>query len=154
KTVLSCWSDDQSENGAAVLSKWDASTGKEAWSHPANFRGTVPMHIRGNEAILGGGCNVLAQVDLDKAVVTRTWRGPKAAVTAVRADARGRLYSAGQDGLVHVWEKDQVVRSIQAHAEPIFALVLDAKETRLYTASADKTVKVWDLETGKLAQAL
>ena len=154
KTVLSCWSETASDAGAGMFSMWDATTGKEAWTRPASFRDAVPIHVRAKSALMGGGCNMLAQVDLDKGAVTRTWGGPKAAVSAVRADARGRLYSAGHDGLVHIWEKDQIVRSIQAHAEPILAITLDAKETRLFTASADKTVKVWDVETGKLEQTL
>ena len=46
------------------------------------------------------------------------------------------------------------MRSIPAHAEPILAMALHPKETHLFTASGDKTVKIWDVAAGKLHQTL
>lgn len=154
KTVLSCWSDSASETGVSIISQWDAVAGKEQWSAAGNYRGTVPIRILGQQALIGGGCNVLTQWDLAKGTVERSWGGHKAAISAVSAGAEGRLYSAGQDGFVHVWDKGQIVRSHAAHAEPIVAMTLNQAQTRLYTASGDKTVKVWNTATGKLEQTL
>ena len=157
KTVVSVWAHTDSEAGAAAVSVWDALAGKEPWSRAEIYHGSVPIRVRGQTALIGGGCNVLTRWDVAKGVhgtIERTWGGPKAPIAAVAADRKGRLFSAGQDGFVHFWEKDEIVRTIAAHAEPILAIALNAKETQLFTASADKTVKVWDVESGKLAQTL
>ena len=137
----------------AILSLWDAAAGKEVWSRPQLSRRRADPRARP------------ASPDrrwLQRPGPVGTWQGdhrthlgrPQAPVDTIRADAKGRLYAAGQDGYVHVWEKDQIVRSIPAHAEPIFAIALNPQETQLFTASGDKTVKVWDLATGKLHQTL
>lgn len=112
------------------------------------------MRIHGSQGLVGGGGNVLTLWDLAKGTVERTWGGHKAPVTAVRVDRMGRLYSADQDGFVHVWEQGQIVRSIAAHTEPILAMTLNANETQLFTASGDRTVKVWEVTTGKRLQVL
>jgi len=46
------------------------------------------------------------------------------------------------------WLTAECVRSFKAHDAPILAMAIDQTSTLLATASADSTVKVWDLHKG------
>ncbi|KAG0226915.1 protein with putative role during mitosis [Actinomortierella wolfii] len=70
-----------------------------------------------------------------------------------------RFFSAGSDGTIKVWDwrkggeglseaEDEaacLVATIPDHHAKVYGLVVD--QGRLYSASSDKTVKVWDVET-------
>ena len=65
----------------------------------------------------------------------------------------GRLLATGEGdlaygspGRVRLWHLDGYARAtFEGHTEPIFALAFSADGTRLFSASQDKTVKVWDV---------
>jgi WD40 repeat protein len=72
---------------------------------------------------------------------------PKAIRQAVFSAKGDVVVAAGDEGTVKVWNAatGAEVKSIAAHKEAVVGLGLSADGTRLVTASADKSVKVWSL---------
>ena len=62
--------------------------------------------------------------------------------------------SGSSDCQIKVWNATtgECVRTLIGHDALVRALALDPATGRLVSASYDKTVKVWDLRTGRLVQ--
>jgi WD40 repeat protein len=84
-------------------------------------------------------------------------------VDCVAFDDTGNLLATGcHDGILRIWDiaKGMPVKTINAHVQttpqqvqnPIYAVVWAADHKQVFTASYDKTVKLWDVTTGKLAR--
>src|SRR5205823_6925281 len=55
------------------------------------------------------------------------------------------LLSAGGDGLVKTWAVPAIAPRSLTHAEAVLAAVASADGKKLFTGSADKIVRAWDL---------
>ncbi len=62
-----------------------------------------------------------------------------------------RAFSVGDDRFLRIWEPKtgKELKAIEAHGASITKLALSADLTKAMTASADKSVKVWNLAEGK-----
>lgn len=78
-----------------------------------------------------------------------TLRGHQDVVWCMTA-YRGRLYSAGSDKLIKVWNVDQLAKgcmdNFAGHTDRIHAMV--RKGNKLYTGGADTSIRCWDTEKG------
>ncbi|XP_025115134.1 E3 ubiquitin-protein ligase TRAF7-like isoform X2 [Pomacea canaliculata] len=78
-----------------------------------------------------------------------TLRGHQDAVWCLCA-FRGRLFSAGGDCVIKVWNLDQLAKgcvgSFHGHTDRI--LCMAKYGSKLFTAGADYTIRCWDTETG------
>lgn len=77
---------------------------------------------------------------------------------AIVLPGRGRILSAGGEGLLRLWNltDGQPVGSIRAHTGAIRAVGASADEKRLVSVGMDKVARVWDLSSlpgGKMAGA-
>ena len=68
------------------------------------------------------------------------------ALVSVGADAKAFLYD-GKTG-----ESKGALNADNGHKGSIFAVAWDKASSKLVTASADQTVKLWDVEVGKVVQ--
>jgi WD40 repeat protein len=63
--------------------------------------------------------------------------------------AKGFLYSAHMDGSIKVWDtrrrEPQLLKEVKAHLKPALCLAYLQSANQLYTGSADKTIRVFDL---------
>src|SRR5205085_185873 len=71
---------------------------------------------------------------------------------ALLADDKS-VVSAGADHAIHVWTP-AAARIFAGHAGPIFQVAAHPKGAQVYTASADKTVKAFDVNSGNVLQTL
>lgn len=132
------------------LSFWDIGQNKEVWAKKAPLRDTPAIFLEpdGQHALIGGGANPLTRWELATGKLLRVWGGHKGAISALAFDSKGGLVSAGQDRFLiqRSGEKDKVW---WGHGGPITALALASDSKQVLTASADKTLKLWDLAQGQ-----
>jgi len=62
---------------------------------------------------------------------------------------QSRLFSAGADGLVKVWDTETFVlaKTMEAHNGHVMSIDFNTKLTRFATAGADRDLKIWDMDT-------
>ncbi|HLW68091.1 MAG TPA: c-type cytochrome domain-containing protein [Gemmataceae bacterium] len=79
-------------------------------------------------------------------------------VYAVAVKADGKVgYSAGDDKQLRTWNAvadGKQVKAIGGHGDAILKLVAHPKQPLLITASADKTVRVWNADSGAAVRTL
>lgn len=74
-------------------------------------------------------------------------------------EQRGLLASAGVDRLVRLWDprapaKSSCTAKLQGHTNAVTAIQPDVDGDQLYSASLDKSMKVWDLATRRCTETL
>jgi WD40 repeat protein len=137
-------------NGTVTL--WNAVTGRQQRSVAAHAAG---FGVHGLAYSADG--RHLATASLDKTVKVwdaatgerlGTLQGHVGYVwsAAFDPDDPNRLASCGMDGSVRIWDVAQgtVVQHLPAHPGSAFAVVFSKDGSRLFSAGADKTIKVWN----------
>ena len=78
--------------------------------------------------------------------------GVPAGCLAFSTDSR-LIAAGGVDGSVTIWDlaTGQLHRRFQGHTEWVRSIKFSPDSTRLYSASRDKTVKVWQVSNAELA---
>ena len=75
---------------------------------------------------------------------------------AVKADSKVG-YSVGEDKQLRVWNavaEGKQVRAVGGHSDAVLRLVAHPKQPLLVSASADKTVRVWNADSGAAVRTL
>jgi len=79
-------------------------------------------------------------------------KGHERSITCVKYNYDGDLlFSASKDSIPSVWraESGERLGTFEGHKGAVWDLDSDRFSTRLVTASADTTARLWDLETGE-----
>ncbi|KAK2642967.1 hypothetical protein Ddye_024730 [Dipteronia dyeriana] len=85
--------------------------------------------------------------------------GPVGQVNAI-AVCNGLLFAGSHDGVISAWRGSsdvngfQLVASLEAHGGPVLSLSVQLERKRLFSSSADGTIKVWDLNNLQCIQTL
>lgn len=76
-------------------------------------------------------------------------RRHRSGVNALQVDYHlDRLYSAGRDSIVRIYEHEQYYQSMEHHTDWVNDIVLCCNGRNLISASSDTTVKVWNAHRG------
>ncbi len=96
-----------------------------------------------------GGDGAVVRWDPAAARETARWAAHARGVWCLAA-AGDQLLSGGRDGLVHVWNPTDGARvhTLRGHARWVWQLAVQG-DGRLLSASADDTVRLWDLERAR-----
>lgn len=77
---------------------------------------------------------------------------PSSKVLALAFSPDGKLLAAGdRDGIVHIIDVElgQVVRKLKQHVEFVYALTFDVDSGHLISTGKDRSLRVWNAETGE-----
>ncbi|KAJ3343638.1 protein with putative role during mitosis [Gonapodya sp. JEL0774] len=148
-----------------------------AWRTVSDHRAGVTSLAYTPGVLYAGAYDGTTKVfDAESGALMRSFRGHHLSVWALAVEpGGGRLFSAGSDGTIKVWDMsggdsdaddgwedgvaaavsaagmDDVsngqgggcLRTLREHTGKVYSLI--TMEDRLYSASSDKTIKVWDL---------
>jgi WD40 repeat protein len=112
----------------------------------------IKFNPNGRNLASGGDDKILHLWDIKTATKIGDFQGEKQPIKAITFIKNGDyLVTGNSKGLIEIWDRatQKISQSFLGHNQAINALVWD-QEGKLLTASADKTVKRWDLETGTI----
>ncbi len=114
--------------------------------------------------LAAGGYQAVRLLDAATGNVVRTLTGPADQVLSLAWSADGKRLAAGggvpgaigevclwEGGSPEVWTRPRVLRE---HTDAIFAVALRPGAQEMATVSPDRTVRIWDLATGKVTRLL
>jgi WD40 repeat protein len=131
---------------ADLVKVWDATTGKELFSKPANW--PVGLAISPDARLLAAGTRDRQVVVWDMATGNeRKLRGHRGDVVCLAFSPDGqRLASAASEDVIKIWDvaTGQEVQTLRGHRGFMRAVVFSPDGRLLASASDDGTVKVWD----------
>jgi WD40 repeat protein len=79
--------------------------------------------------------------------------GPSRNLSAIAVGPDGRIYAAGHDHLIRVWDGDgQPVALLEGHRAPVEGLAVSNDGKRLASSSMDSVCRIWDVPSGVTIQ--
>lgn len=93
---------------------------------------------------------MLREFSADLKTLHRQWHAHADAANAIAPLPGGRLMTGGRDARLKVWtlsDVPELSENIPAHNYAVYRIRVFAEQGIFITASRDKTVKIWDLET-------
>src|SRR5262249_9184755 len=94
--------------------------------------------------------------DVEKKQKISVWRGHKDAVRALAYTKDARWLAAGgglpaMSGEIRLWDTaaGREIRVLGEHTDNVTAISFNPDGTKLASASADRTVRIWDVAAGK-----
>ena len=130
---------------------WDGFSGrsKNVFDKHGNSVLCVAQLPETNFLVTGSGDKTLISWTADTADVVFRFVGHTDSVQTVAALNPLQFASSGNDGMVIVWDNQDgsAVFQFQAHEAFVYSMCWSSAALRLYTASEDRTVCVWQLDT-------
>lgn len=152
RTAISC-----SHNQGIKL--WDVETGELI----NTLEGFNPMAIALQGRILAssGGPSAIKLWDLITGNLRNTLEVPAVAGGGIRALALSRdgwilAHAMSGNGSILVWDlrNQEVLYTLEGHADGVNALAISPNGQMLVSTGGDRSMKLWDLRTGKLAHSV
>ena len=112
---------------------------------------TLAFSPDGETIATGDGENQIKLWDANLGEAIKTLKGHREPVSCLLYDKKGRLISAGWDKEIRIWEGGKS-KVLKGHHSEITALEISGD--RLFSASEDGTVRIWDLARQKEVEVL
>lgn len=130
---------------------WDASSGENQFIYRGhNYWVRTLTWSPNGKALASGSWHEIQVWDWATGRKHFTYRGHNSWVRTVAWSPQGmRLASAGEDGIVHIWEplnKGHLVATYDSHNDLVQAVLWSPDGNRLASTSKDKTLHIWDVE--------
>ena len=157
-SVLANATDPQVVTGSmdSTVRTWDLAAGKVRTVLTHHKKGVRALAGHAREfAFVSAGADALKRWALPDCTLVHGYaeHAPGRIVNALALNADGVLAAGGDDGSLQLWDygTGHCFQSAQSRAQPgsldaeagIFAAAFDATGSRLVTAEADKTIKIW-----------
>jgi WD40 repeat protein len=145
-----------------TLKVWDLETGRELHTltgHSGGISG-VAMSVDGRRAVSASHDHTLKVWDLETGCELRTLTGHSGVVNSVAVSADGRRCLSASGKTLKVWDLEArppygaALRTFSGHSAAVRALAVTWDGRRAVSTSEDKTLKVWDMETGRELRTL
>ena len=152
-----------------VIRIWDMATGRctQTLDGRAGWVHGLAFHPDGKRLASGSIQPMVRLWDLTAGQCYQQLQGHTNQVWSVAFSPDGRyLASTGADHMIKLWdvESGECLHTLQEHSDWMYALafsppqspgaVTDLPESWLASASGDRTIKLWDVDTGKCFQTL
>jgi WD40 repeat protein len=140
---------------------WDAQTGQliHTLTGHTYVVWSVTFHPDGQLLASGSADQTVRLWDAQTGQPLYTLHGHPRALRAIALSMDQTLASAGHDQLVHLWQLDGVVsershRTLHGHTGRLYALAFTSDSRLLASAGADRTLRLWDGQSGQLQATL
>nr|MBP7274235.1 hypothetical protein [Saprospiraceae bacterium] len=146
--------------GDGCLTKWDAAEMRpaETLQVSANSLRSIDFLEATNEAIIGGSDGSIYIINLaTMTVVRQIQQAHKHSVFCLKyLPNYNSVVSGGRDATLRYWDIStwKTIQEVPAHWYTINDIALLANGTKFATASRDKTMKIWNGETGSLEKVI
>ncbi len=135
-----------------TLKTWDAASQAPRTTIRLDDGAATALSVRNNRAVTGHADGTVAIYDLDSGRRLYRFKRNDASIWAVVfAGSEDRVAAAGHDWTVALWEtasEAAPVSLLEGHENAVQALAAEPSGRWLASGGADKTVKLWNLETG------
>lgn len=147
--------------GDGLISRWDSLEARQQESLQISSRSVRTLaYVPGQQLILAGSSDgSITAVDVrDTAPVYTVAAAHASSVFCLALEADGSHFlSGGRDAALKRWElaPDPVlIRELAAHTFTINDIITDDKHRWIFSASRDKTIRIWDARTLELLKVL
>ncbi|MFN5138361.1 MAG: NB-ARC domain-containing protein [Pseudanabaena sp.] len=147
---------------------WDVATGKclDTLHKHTNRVWSVAFHPQQNLVVSGGDDHGIKIWELRRGKCIKTLQGNSNAIYAIACSNQQNLLASGhEDQTIKLWNVDintpqtlepdlQPFQVLRGHSDRILSTTFSPDGQILASGSADRTIKLWDVNTGKLLKTL
>ncbi|XP_071509151.1 uncharacterized protein [Diadema antillarum] len=130
---------------------WDIQTGACLQTLKGHQKGVWCLRFFTPHLLISGSYDSNLKIwSLRKGSCARTLLGHDGAIWAM-AQKKHYLASASQDRTVKLWDLHtcSLLHTLVGHGQAVFCVDIDNEGTMVITGSADKSIRVWSIETGR-----